>query len=218
MMTLTGIAASYLFVLLQDLTKKPATNLMGTCSSFDLGRPYMPWCPSHSGAMLRLGAGGMFKPLGQQEAPMNRNMTALTVALIAPVFVFLAAVETASSPAAINEAEAHSVGVDDYLYFNPLVTMELTREQLTNVEPGKEPGRGPMNTFANVPEFPSADFKAVVRPNFNALFDCLARSHQGADDRLRSGHGRALLSSGNARHVERRLRRAGLAHDRDASG
>jgi hypothetical protein len=49
MMTLTGIAASYLFVLLQDLTKKPATNLIGTCSSFDLGRPYMPWCPSHGG-------------------------------------------------------------------------------------------------------------------------------------------------------------------------
>jgi hypothetical protein len=48
--------------------------------------------------------------------------------------------------------------------------MELTRQQLTNIEPGKEPGHGPMNTFANVPEFPSADFKAVVRPNFDTLY------------------------------------------------
>ena len=27
-----------------------------------------------------------------------------------------------------------------------------------------------MNSFANVPEFPSADFKTVVRPNFDTLY------------------------------------------------
>jgi hypothetical protein len=48
--------------------------------------------------------------------------------------------------------------------------MELTREQLTNVEPGKEPGYGLMNTFVNIPEFPSPDFKSVVRPNFDTLY------------------------------------------------
>src|ERR1700730_15258383 len=27
-----------------------------------------------------------------------------------------------------------------------------------------------MNSFANIPEFPSADFKAVARPNFDTLY------------------------------------------------
>ncbi|MGB6698155.1 MAG: DUF1254 domain-containing protein, partial [Methylocella sp.] len=82
----------------------------------------------------------------------------------------MAAARTVSPPPAISEAEAHSIGIDAYLYFYPLVTMELTRQQLTNIEPGKEPGHGPTNTFANVPEFPSADMKVVVRPNFDTLY------------------------------------------------
>jgi hypothetical protein len=48
--------------------------------------------------------------------------------------------------------------------------MDLTRKQLTNVEPGKGALGGPMNTFANVPAFPPADFRAVVRPNFDTLY------------------------------------------------
>jgi hypothetical protein len=70
----------------------------------------------------------------------------------------------------VSETDAHTIGVAAYLYFYPLVTMDLTRLQLTNVEPGKEFGRGPMNTFANVSEFPPPDFKAVVRPNFDTLY------------------------------------------------
>ena len=41
------------------------------------------------------------------------------------------------APFAITEQEAHAIGVDAYLYFYPLVTMDVTRKQLTNVEPGK---------------------------------------------------------------------------------
>ncbi len=48
--------------------------------------------------------------------------------------------------------------------------MDITRKQLTNVEPGKEFGKGPMNAFTNVPEYPPADFKGVVRPNFDTLY------------------------------------------------
>jgi len=76
------------------------------------------------------------------------------------------------APAAedIIENEAHAIGVDAYLYFYPLVTMELTRRQLTNQEPGLASLGGPMNRFANIPAFPSADMKAVVRPNFDTLY------------------------------------------------
>ena len=48
--------------------------------------------------------------------------------------------------------------------------MDLTRKQSTNIEPGKEVAKGPMNTFTNVREYPSADYKGVVRVNFDTLY------------------------------------------------
>ena len=66
--------------------------------------------------------------------------------------------------------EAASIAVDAYIYFYPLVLMDFTRRQMTNVEPGKAPGRGPMNTFVHMRSYPSVDFKDVVRPNFDTLY------------------------------------------------
>jgi hypothetical protein len=40
--------------------------------------------------------------------------------------------------------------------------MDVTHRQLTNVEAGKIPARGPMNTFSHVRAYPSVDFKEVV--------------------------------------------------------
>jgi len=70
----------------------------------------------------------------------------------------------------VTEEEAYAIGVDAYLYFYPLVSMDITRMQFTNIEPGKELGKGPMNTFSNAPEYPPANFKGVVRPNFDTLY------------------------------------------------
>jgi hypothetical protein len=70
----------------------------------------------------------------------------------------------------ITEQEARAIGVDAYLYFYPLLSMDITRRQFTNVEPGKVFGKGPMNMFVNVPEYPPADFKGVVRSNFDTLY------------------------------------------------
>src|SRR5262245_25031221 len=69
----------------------------------------------------------------------------------------------------ISEQEAHDIGVDAYVYFYPLVTMEMTRRQMTNTELGKGLG-GPMNLFVNIPEYPTADMRVVVRPNFDTLY------------------------------------------------
>ena len=77
---------------------------------------------------------------------------------------------TAEAQSAITEQEAQSIAVDAYIYFYPLVTMDVTRKQLTNKLPGSGSLGGPMNTFANADAFPSADFKAVVRPNFDTLY------------------------------------------------
>jgi hypothetical protein len=68
------------------------------------------------------------------------------------------------------EDELAAVAVEAYVFVYPLVTMEVTRRQATNVEAGKWPGRGPMNAFMHLRGFPDADFKAVVRPNFDTLY------------------------------------------------
>src|SRR6201981_2820236 len=93
---------------------------------------------------------------------------------ILPILInvgFFAALATpTSAQPAITEQEAHAIGVDAYLYFYPLITMDLTRKQSTNIEPGKEIGKGPMNMFVSVPTYPPADFKGVVRSNFDTLY------------------------------------------------
>ena len=63
---------------------------------------------------------------------------------------------TISAQPAITEQDAHAIGVNAYLYFYSLITMDLTRKQSTNIEPGKEVGKGPMNAFTNVSAYPPA--------------------------------------------------------------
>jgi hypothetical protein len=70
----------------------------------------------------------------------------------------------------VGEQQAHTIAVDAYLYFYPLVTMDLTRRQLTNGGPAATPIQGPMNAFANIGAYPTADMKVVVRPNFDTLY------------------------------------------------
>lgn len=70
----------------------------------------------------------------------------------------------------VTPEEAHAIGVEAYVYFYPLLTMDITRKQFTNIEPGKEFGKGPMNMFVSVPQYPPADFKGVVRANFDTLY------------------------------------------------
>ncbi len=68
------------------------------------------------------------------------------------------------------ETEIYEIGVEAYIYFYSLLTMDVTRRQLTNIEAGKMFGRGPMNTFSHMRAFPSADLRVVVRPNFDTLY------------------------------------------------
>ena len=70
----------------------------------------------------------------------------------------------------IDERQAYEIGIETYTYLYPLVLMDATRRQAVNVEAGKVLGRGPMNTFTHVPIFPPADFRDVVRPNFDTLY------------------------------------------------
>ncbi len=97
---------------------------------------------------------------------MRRSTIALTLGLLLSPLLSL----SAQAQSALTEQEAQSIAVDAYIYFYPLILMDITRKQSTNIEPGKEFGKGPMNMFVNVPEYPPADFKGVVRSNFDTLY------------------------------------------------
>jgi hypothetical protein len=77
---------------------------------------------------------------------------------------------TANAETPITEQEAHDIAVEAYLYLYPLVSMDVTRKQSTNIAPGKEFGKGPMNAFTNVPEYPPGNLRLVVRVNFDTLY------------------------------------------------
>ena len=93
-----------------------------------------------------------------------------TIALISGLMLWPLLSLTAQAQSAVTEQEAQSIAVDAYIYFYPLILMDITRKQSTNIEPGKEFGKGPMNMFVNVPQYPPPDFKGVVRSNFDTLY------------------------------------------------
>src|SRR5215475_1699067 len=97
---------------------------------------------------------------------MKRTAILLSLGFLATL---VAAPHAAAQAPAISEAEARSIATDAYLYFYPLVTMDVTRKQLLNTRAGSGIG-GPANTFDNIPAFPTADMRAVVRPNFDTLY------------------------------------------------
>ena len=76
----------------------------------------------------------------------------------------------AQQPQRVSAQEAEAIAREAYIYLYPLVMMDVTRRQLTNIEAGKMAGRGPMNAFTHFREFPDASFREVVRPNFDTLY------------------------------------------------
>jgi len=92
------------------------------------------------------------------------------LAAILGVGLLAALAVPAKTQPAITEQEARAIGVDAYLYFYPLISMDVTRRVAINAEPGKIPGLGPANTFNSFAAYPTADYKAVVRPNFDTLY------------------------------------------------
>src|SRR5947209_5889711 len=101
------------------------------------------------------------------RASLPRHSQLIRTAVLAST---LGIVGAPTSTYALTDQEAQEIAVDAYVYFYPLLTMDVTRKQFTNFEPGKVPGRGPMNMFNNVPTYPSADDRGVVRPNFDTLY------------------------------------------------
>lgn len=97
---------------------------------------------------------------------MKRVRSVAAVCLIVFMFSFV----SASVHSAVTEQEAYEIGIEAYHYFYPLISMEVTRRVMTNVPPNVKPGVGPMDAFQHFRAYPTADFKEVVRPNFDTLY------------------------------------------------
>jgi hypothetical protein len=71
--------------------------------------------------------------------------------------------------AAAKELEAREIAIEAYIYAYPLVTMELTRRALTNVD---KPGgsKAPMGQFARLRTYPAVDDHSVTAPNADTLY------------------------------------------------
>lgn len=66
---------------------------------------------------------------------------------------------------------AYEIGCEGYTYLYPIVLMDVTRRQMTNVKEIDLPTwRSPANVFMNNPRFPGAEDRTVVRPNFDTLY------------------------------------------------
>src|SRR5580704_18108747 len=100
---------------------------------------------------------------------MNGNVFVLSLGLLLGPALTPAAMAQGGPPA-VTEAEAHAIGVDAYLYFYPLISTDITRLTSTNIEAGKEPLKGPLNTFVSAAAYPPGDLKLVVRINFDTLY------------------------------------------------
>jgi hypothetical protein len=95
--------------------------------------------------------------------PMRALTTLLAAGFLLGVSAF---VTTQAQP---NTADTKSAAVDAYVYGYPLVTMELTRRNFTNVV--KPDGKNaPMGVFVNVPKYPPASDKRVTAPNADTLY------------------------------------------------
>ena len=70
---------------------------------------------------------------------------------------------------AITAAEAREIATDAYVFGYPLVTMEMTRRVITNVEK-PEGTRAPMGHLIKLRAYPDASFRDVTAPNADTLY------------------------------------------------
>lgn len=99
-----------------------------------------------------------------------RRLKCIALTLVALFAVSDAPNHVARAAEPISDQEALEIAKEAYVYLYPLVLMDVSRTVMTNVEPGKRPGAGPINQFAHAREYPPADFHDVVRPNFDTLY------------------------------------------------
>ena len=97
-----------------------------------------------------------------------RSLFVIFIAMIIIIMMFETVQQGCASN--ISSDEARQIAAEAYIYTYPLVLMDITRSIGVNVKAGVRPGFGPMNAWSHMRAFPPADFRGVVRPNFDTLY------------------------------------------------
>jgi hypothetical protein len=98
------------------------------------------------GSTLRLIVSNTIQGTGMKTFRTQNILPAVLVCALASTTI-------SSQAQAVSSAEAQTIAQEAYIYFYPLVLMDVSRKHFTNVEADKMFARGPMNTFSHARTF-----------------------------------------------------------------
>ena len=99
---------------------------------------------------------------------MNRVIYFFLTSILAVLTLIATSANVTAQQA--REQDAHATAIDAYIYLYPLVTMDVTRLQLTNVPEEKAKGpQGPVNEFHHFRAFPDEHGKVLQPADVLAL-------------------------------------------------
>ena len=107
--------------------------------------------------LLAMTVGGCGK---QEEAKVDKAATEIKAK---------AEGDAKAAEAAAKELEAREIAIEAYMYAYPMMTMEVTRRVMTNVEK-PEGSKAPMGQFARLRTYPPVDDHSVTAPNADTLY------------------------------------------------
>jgi hypothetical protein len=97
----------------------------------------------------------------------NVTVTSLLAGSLLALRGGAALAQPSEMPAAASEAE--QIALDAYIYGYSLITTDITRVQMSNVD--KVEGlHAPAGQFINIPRYPPADYRGVSAPNADTLY------------------------------------------------
>jgi hypothetical protein len=101
---------------------------------------------------------------------LQRTATTLVAACALTVIAAASSLaQTSPSSSAVSPVEAAKIATDAYVYGYSLITTEVTRVQMSNVDKA-EGLHAPMGQFINIERYPPADVRAVSAPNADTLY------------------------------------------------
>jgi len=100
---------------------------------------------------------------------MKRLLTVLCIAAVILTVACSSSPQPSSSSKAPGLEQAMSDAVDVYIYGYPLVTMDMTRRQFTNVA-AADAAHAPMGQILKLRTYPAVDNHAVTAPNADTLY------------------------------------------------
>lgn len=102
---------------------------------------------------------------------MKRAALGSALCLLSPLVLFGTVLISAADAQTLSREQAYEIARDAYVFAYPIVTMDVSRRQSTNVpDPNAVPLRAPINQFAHARSYPRAEDRDVVRYNFDTLY------------------------------------------------